>query len=232
MTFFCNLLFTWVSVPSQMTWAQMSRLSICILYVVYRLSIYISCVSIYIFARPNGSMDMQHDLCANESLMQIFKSSIHIYKFRMDVCVFKMVCVRMYVSTVMYQDVRWMYIIDRRFGSRYKTCFQMCIYTYLHIHMSHVSCINESCLTYQWVTSHISMSVSTHSNVCIYTYLHIHIYAAVEKTCAQTVYGDRPLHIRMHILMYTCMYIYMYKHTYSQCMYVGRHIYIYTHRYI
>ena len=175
MTFFCNLLFTWVCVPSQMTWAQMSRLSICILYVVYRLSIYISCVSIYIFARPNGSMDMQHDLCANESLMQIFKSSIHIYKFRMDVCVFKMVCVRMYVSTVMYQDVRWMYIIDRRLGSRYKTCFQMCvsthicIYTYMQQSKRHVR------KRFMVIGHYIYVCIYWCIRACIYTCINIHI---------------------------------------------------------
>jgi len=107
----------------KMTWVQMSRLSV-----------YISCVSIYIYPRPKGSMDMQHDLCANESFIKILKSSIHIHLSQMDVCLFKRACVPMDVSTVIYQDVKWMYIIDSRLGSRDKTCFQVCVYTHICIY--------------------------------------------------------------------------------------------------
>jgi len=39
-----------------------------------------------------------------------------------------------------------------------------------HISMSHVTHINESCHTYQWVMSHISMSHVTHINESCHTY--------------------------------------------------------------
>jgi len=39
-----------------------------------------------------------------------------------------------------------------------------------HIWMSHVTHMNESCHTYQWVMSHISMSHVTHLNESCHTY--------------------------------------------------------------
>ena len=66
-----------------------------------------------------------------------------------------------------------------------------------HIWMSHVTHMNESCHTYEWVMSHIWMSHVTHTNESCHTYDWVmsHIWI-IHATCSHT-------HLDAHYYYYT-----------------------------
>jgi len=116
------------------------------------------------------------------------------------------------------------------------------------IWMSHVTHMNESCHTYEWVMSHISMCDMTHWYVtrCIRCLSYSHMWYAAYmghtwRYDAHLICMYISIHIHTHTHKYVYLYIYIRTHT-NMCihiLYIHRHectyplhIYIYIYIYI
>jgi len=104
-----------------------------------------------------------------------------------------------------------------------------------HIWMSHVSCTNESCLTWVGVMSdgkyiffgHVLPDTYCHVHECIICIYNIYIYMYTHTYIFIYIYIY--IYIYMYIYIYICIYIYIYVYIY---IYIRIYIYIYIHVFI
>jgi len=90
-----------------------------------------------------------------------------------------------------------------------------------HISMSHVTRMNESCHTYEWVMSHIRMSHVTHTNESCHTY-----EWGMSHICKKPVIHIWKCHVKHHIRALELLLETMPTHTWMQHVDASR----YTHR--
>jgi len=82
-----------------------------------------------------------------------------------------------------------------------------------HIWMSHVTHMNESCHTYEWVMSHIRMSHVTHMNESCHAYEWV--MTDMQYDPVSRVMDPIDLYIYIYMYIYICIYVYKLSHVHA-----------------